>query len=61
MIDKVGQLVLVFSSLNKNDKICLLLYGFKPENSDYFVINSQITLIVQTYLMQTKRFCKSVL
>ena len=34
MFDKVGQLISAFSSLNRNDKTCLLLYGFKPDNSD---------------------------
>ena len=56
MFDKVGKLVSVFSSLNRNDKTCLLLYGFKPDNSNYCMINSQTTFIVQTYLMQPKKF-----
>ena len=37
-------------------KMYTLLYGYKSDNKDYHYINIQITLAVQNFLINTKRF-----
>ena len=52
----VGQQISSFSKLNRKDKTIALLFGFKPENPDYNIVNRNITILVQDFLLKIKRF-----
>ena len=54
MYDKVSQLVPEFDQMSKTKKLEVLLFGFP--NNDQFDLNKKIAKIVQTYILQTKRF-----
>ena len=56
LFDLVGQLVSPFTKFNHRQKMYTLLYGYKSDNKDYHYINIQITLAVQNFLINTKRF-----
>ena len=58
MFGLVEQHIGRFQTFGKKVKEDMLLYGYKPENSDYFWKNCQITIAVQNFLLKTKRFIK---
>ena len=58
MLDLVGQYLPLFPKLYQTTKFDILLYGYKSHNPDYNEINKNITLAVQKYILNTKRFFK---
>ena len=42
--------------MNKKDKFKLLTRGINIENPDYYQLNRQISLGVQCFILNTKRF-----
>ena len=56
MLDRVVSQISRFNNFSKKDKSVILLYGYQSENSDYYIHNIKITLAVQNYLINIKRF-----
>ena len=54
LFDQVGRLVAGFDQMSKTKRLDILLYGF-PDN-DCFDLNKEIAKVVQSYILQTKRF-----
>ena len=54
LFDQVGRLVAGFDRMWKTKRLDILLYGF-PDN-DCFDLNREIAKVVQSYILQTKRF-----
>ena len=54
LCDQVSQLVPEFNQMSKTKKFEVLLFGFP--NNDQFDLNIKIAKIVQTYILQAKRF-----
>ena len=54
LIDQVSQLVTNFERLSKNEQVDILLFGF-PDN-EQFQTNIEISKLVQTFIIKTKRF-----
>ena len=46
-----------FPSFTKAKKLEILLRGFEIENNDFIQLNTTLTLAVQNFILNTKRFC----
>ena len=58
LFDFVGTQLSCFPKLGKKEKTDILLYGYKPDNNDFYLINSRITIAVHNFLMKTRRLEK---
>ena len=47
-----------FTKLSQKSMEDILLFGYKPNNDDFFLINCRIMKAVQNFLMKIKRFEK---
>ena len=47
-----------FLNLSKATKYIILLYGYNNDNPNYNCLNFRITIAVQNFIIQTKRFSK---
>ena len=56
MTNSILQTLPKFNTFNKTKKLEILLSGFNPENKDYFHINVKLQLIVQNFILNSKRF-----
>ena len=54
LFDQVGWLVTGFDRMSKTKQLDILLYGFL--DNDCFDLNREIAKVVQSYILQTKRF-----
>ena len=54
LFSQVNQLVTNFNTMPKSKKLDLLLFGI-PDNEQFF-INKDVAKLVQTFIIQTKRF-----
>ena len=46
-----------FKSFTKTHKLDIILKGFEIHNSDFIQLNTTLTLAVQKFILNTKRFC----
>ena len=46
-----------FPSFTKAKKLEILLRGFEMDNNDFIQLNTTLTLAVQNFILNTKRFC----
>ena len=56
MTNSIQQYLPKFNSYTKTKKLNTLLQGFNPENKDLFHTNVNLQLIVQNFILKTKRF-----
>ena len=56
MLDRVVSQISRFNNFSKKDKTHILLYGYKSDDRDYHIHNINITLAVQKFLLNIKRF-----
>ena len=54
LFDQVKQLVTNFDRMSQQNKLDMLMFGYP--DTDHLLINKKLTLLVQTYILQTKRF-----
>ena len=45
-----------FKNLNKKQKLNILLTGLETDDPEYFYLNKTLTIAVQNFIIQTKRF-----
>ena len=45
-----------FKNLNKNRKLDILLAGIKTNDPEFFSLNKTLTIAVQNFIIETKRF-----
>ena len=45
-----------FKNLNKKQKLNILLTGINTDNPDFFNLNKTLTIAVQNFILETKRF-----
>ena len=57
LFDKIEHYIPKFKSLSKQNKLEIILHGIDNENPDILSTNTTITIAVQNYIVQTKRFC----
>lgn len=56
LLQKVKHLVPKFMLLPKENQLKILLYGYQPENRDFYRTNIKLQLAMQQYITDTKRF-----
>ena len=56
MFSLVEHYLTTFQNMRKKRKVDILLNGFKPSDYHYDYVNLRITLAVQNYIINTKRF-----
>ena len=56
IFDLIEHYIPKFSSFKKSQKIDIILQGFEIENPEYTGLNTTLTIAVQRFIMQTKRF-----
>ena len=56
LFDLVEHYIPKFSNLKKSQKLDIILRGYKIENSEYIGLNTTLTIAVQKFILQTKRF-----
>ena len=56
LFDKIGHYIPNFSKFTKQRKLEVILKGFNIENTDYLHLNTTLTIVVQNFILQTKRF-----
>ena len=54
LFDQVKQLVTNFDRMSQQNKLDMLMFGYP--DTDHLLINKKLTLLVQTYILQTKGF-----
>ena len=54
LFDQVKQLVTNFDRMSQQSKLDMLMFGYP--DTDHLLINKKLTLLVQTYILQTKWF-----
>ena len=45
-----------FSSFSKSKQFNILMHGLNSENSEYYYLNTRITIGLQNFILKTKRF-----
>ena len=45
-----------FNNMNNKQKHDIILYGYKMDNDEYLFTNTKLTIAVQNYIVNTKRF-----
>ena len=56
LFDLIEHYIPKFSSFKKSQKLDIILRGFEIENIEFIGLNTTLTLAVQKFIMQTKRF-----
>ena len=56
LFDLIEHYIPKFSSFNKSQKLDIILRGFEIENLEFTGLNTTLTIAVQKFIMQTKRF-----
>ena len=56
LFDTVEHFIPKFARMTKNSKYDLLTTGIRNNDPDYNQLNYKITIAVQKYILQTKRF-----
>ena len=56
LFDLIEHYIPKFSSYKKSQKLDIILKGFEIENLEFTGLNTTLTLAVQKFIMQTKRF-----
>ena len=56
LFSKIEHHIPHFKNYSKKKKIDLILRGYNPDNVEYTQLNTTLTIAVQRYIIQTKRF-----
>ena len=56
LFSKIEHHVPQFKNYSKQRKIDLILKGYNPESDEFICLNTTLTIAVQKYIIQTKRF-----
>ena len=56
LFDLIEHFIPKFSSFKKSQKLDIILKGFEIENLEFIGLNTTLTIAVQKFIMQTKRF-----
>ena len=48
-----------FTNYTKTKKLDIILKGFEIQNVEFIQLNTTLTLAVQNYILNTKRFCEN--
>ena len=56
LFDLIEHYIPKFSSFKKSQKLDIILQGFEIENLEFIGLNTTLTIAVQKFIMQTKRF-----
>ena len=56
LFNLVEHYIPAFKTMNKKSKVQTLLNGYKTHNKSFEYTNLRVTLAVQSYILQTKRF-----
>ena len=56
LFNKIEHHIPKFQNYTKQRKLDIILRGYNPNNADFYQLNRTLTVAVQNYLMQTKRF-----
>ena len=46
-----------FTTFTKSKKLDIILHGFEIQNNDFIALNTTLTIAVQKFITNTKRFC----
>ena len=56
LLDLFEHYIPTFKNLNKKQKLNILLTGINTDNPDFFNLNKTLTIAVQNFILETKRF-----
>ena len=56
LFDLIEHYIPNFKKLNKKCKLDIIMNGLERDNTEYFHLNTNLTLAVQLYILKTKRF-----
>ena len=56
LFNLIGHYIPKFKTMNKTEKLDLILFGYNKENDEFSYLNTIITNFVQNFIVKTKRF-----
>ena len=56
LFNLIGHYIPKFKTMNKTERLDLILFGYNKENDEFSYLNTIITKFVQNFIVKTKRF-----